>query len=477
MTLLWTTEDIVDATGARPFGNMPEGVTGISIDSRTLLPGEAFFAIKGERFDGHDFATFAMAAGAGLLVVSEDKLPAMGRLAVPKLVVPDVLAALQNLAAAARKRSRAKVIAVTGSAGKTTTKEMLRHALSGLGTVHAAERSFNNHWGVPLTLARLPAECDFAIVEIGMNHPGEIEPLAKLVQPHVAAITLVAGAHLGHFRSLDEIARAKGEIFSGVVQGGHALINRDDKRARLLSKMAGDAGIKNVWGFGENARAPFRLAHYEAQGERSAVTLKITGQELVGRIGAPGKHMAQNALVAVAAGYLAGADAERLLAALADFSAGEGRGLRHRLQHGEGSFTLIDESYNANPASMKVALQLLDSTPVTGQGRRIAVLGDMLELGEHSERLHTALCDIIAGTKTEVLLLAGSEMMALAKNPPPNMQVEHRASAEELEPLLLKTVQPGDAVVVKSSKSVGFSRLVETLVKNFPAVVDEPIRS
>lgn len=476
MTLLWEMGALVEATGGRPFGTMPQGVTGISIDSRTLKPGEAFFAIKGERFDGHDFATAAMAAGASILVVSEGKLPALGRLAIPKLVVPDVLGALRGLAAGARRRTRAKVIAVTGSAGKTTTKEMLRHALSSVGTVHAAEQSFNNHWGVPLTLARLPADCDFAVFEIGMNHAGEIEPLARLVEPHVAAITLVAGAHLGHFNSLDEIAQAKGEIFAGVVRGGHALINRDDQRARLLSRMAAEAGIKNIWGFGEHARAQFRLVQYDPQGDWSALNLKIAGQDLVGRVTVPGRHMAQNALVAVAAGYLAGADPEKLLTALGDFSAGPGRGRRHRLRHGEGVFTLIDESYNANPASMKAALQLLDAAPVTGEGRRIAVLGDMLELGEHSARLHTALADIIAGTKTDVLLLAGAEMKALADRPPPNLRVEHRASAEELEPLLLETVQPGDAVVVKSSKATGFSRLVEALLRHFPAV-DEPARS
>src|SRR5690606_37344591 len=192
-----------------------------------------------------------------------------------KLVVPDVLRALEKLAVAARARSRAKVIAVTGSAGKTTTKEMLRHVLSSVGKVHAADRSFNNHLGVPLTLARLPADSEYSVFEIGMNHAGEIEPLAKLVKPHIAAVTLVAAAHLGHFKSLDEIAAAKGEIFSGVVRGGHALINRDDQRWRMLSKMAGNASIKNIWGFGENARAQYRLTAYEPQEDGSAITVKL----------------------------------------------------------------------------------------------------------------------------------------------------------------------------------------------------------
>ena len=477
MTLLWTSEDLVAAVGGRPFGTLPDGVTGISIDSRTLQRGEAFFAIKGDRFDGHDFATFAMAAGAGLLVISEDKLPALGRLTVPKVVVPDVLKALRDLAAAARARSRGKVIAVTGSAGKTTTKEMLRHALSSVGTVHAASRSFNNHWGVPLSLARLPADADYAIFEIGMNHAGEIEPLTQLVKPHIAIITLIAAAHLGHFKSLDEIAEAKGEIFSGVVPGGHAIINRDDQRFKLLADMAAEVGIKNVWGFGENVRSHFRLSQYEPQGDHSTVTIKVAGQELVGRIGAPGRHMVQNALAVIGAGYLAGADVSKLLVTLGDFSAEAGRGKLHRLAIGEGTFTLIDESYNANPASMKAALQVLDHAPVAQEGRRIAVLGDMLELGIHSEKLHAALGDIIAGTRTDVLLLAGTEMKALADNPPAGRLVEYRPTVEELQPLLFETLRPGDTVMVKSSNGIGLSRLVDALLKNYPAAVDEPDRA
>ncbi|WEX11346.1 UDP-N-acetylmuramoylalanyl-D-glutamyl-2,6-diaminopimelate--D-alanyl-D-alanine ligase [Chelativorans sp. AA-79] len=477
MTLLWTSSDLVAALGGRHFGTLPEGVTGISIDTRTLKRGEAFFAIKGDRFDGHDFATAAMAAGAGLLVISEDKLPALGRLTVPKVVVPDVLEALGSLAAAARARSGAKVIAVTGSAGKTTTKEMLRHALSSVGRVHAADRSFNNHWGVPLSLARLPADADYAVFEIGMNHPGEIEPLTQIVKPHVAIVTMIAAAHLGAFKSLDEIAEAKGEIFAGVVRGGHAIINRDDQRFKLLSNMATEAGVKNIWGFGENVRAHFRLAQYEPQDDHSAVTIKIAGQELVGRIGAPGRHMVQNALAVIGAGYLAGADVSKLLLALGDFSVEAGRGKRHRLGVGGGSFTFIDESYNANPASMKAALQLLDSSPVTGEGRRIAVLGDMLELGVHSAKLHEALADIVAATKTDLLFLAGAEMKALADNPPAELPVEYRESVGELQPLLLDAVRPGDTIMIKASKGIGFSKLVDAFLQTFPAAADQPTQA
>lgn len=473
MTLLWDSMALVEATGGRPIGNLPDGVTGISIDTRTMKPGEAFFAVKGERFDGHNFTTAAMAAGAGLVVVSEAKLPALGRLAIPKVVVPDVRQALEGLAAAARNRTRARVIAVTGSAGKTTTKDMLRHMLASVGSVHAADRSFNNHWGVPLTLARMPADCDYAVFEIGMNHAGEIEPLSKLVRPHVAMITMIAAAHLGAFKSLDDIAHAKAEIFAGVVRDGNVLLNRDDQRWKLLSKIAADAGIENVWSFGENARSQFRLVKWEPQETGSTVTFKIAGQELVGRIGAPGRHMVQNALAAVGAGYLAGADPARLLLALGEFSAGAGRGLRHILRHGDATFTLIDESYNANPASMRAAMQLLAATPVSGEGRRIAVLGDMLELGQHSAKLHAALADLVAASGIDILLLGGSEMKVLADNPPAGPQVEYREDAEGLKPLLLRMVGPGDAVMIKSSKGIGFSTLVEALLERFPAAATE----
>ncbi|MHC2792387.1 UDP-N-acetylmuramyl pentapeptide synthase [Mesorhizobium jarvisii] len=220
MSMLWTSEALVAAMDGRPLGPMPEGISGISIDSRSLQPGDAFFAIKGEAMDGHDFATAAIKAGAGVLVVAEGKLPSLGRLTAPIIVVEDVLVALEKLGVAARARSQAKIIAVTGSAGKTTTKEALRHVLSAVGKVHASAQSFNNHWGVPLTLARMPDDCDYAVFEIGMNHPDEIRPLVKMVRPHVAIVTIIAAAHLGFFRNLDEIAKAKAEIFEGLEPEG-----------------------------------------------------------------------------------------------------------------------------------------------------------------------------------------------------------------------------------------------------------------
>ena len=468
MNLLWTSEALVSAMEGRPLGPLPEGVSGISIDTRTLQPGDAFFAIKGEAMDGHDFATAAMKAGAGLLVVAEAKLPALGRLSSPMIVVPDVLEALEKLGVAARARSDARIVAVTGSVGKTSTKEALRCGLSAVGKVHASPMSFNNHWGVPLTLARMPADCDYAVFEIGMNHENEIRPLVKMVRPHVAIVTSIAPAHLGHFSSLDDIARAKAEIFEGVEPGGAALVNRDDPRFKLLDQLAREAGVENVWGYGENANSQVRLTNFVLHASHSILTANVGGQEVAAKIGAPGRHIVQNALALLGAAQLVGADVTRAALALADLVPDRGRGRRHTLRNPKGTFILIDESYNANPASMQAAMALLEATPVAPGSRRIAVLGDMLELGEHSARLHTALAELITETSTDLVFLAGPEMKALAEILPSDFHAEHRATGDELKPVLMQAIQPGDVVMVKSSKSIGFSKLVDALLERFP---------
>ncbi|RWC78656.1 MAG: UDP-N-acetylmuramoylalanyl-D-glutamyl-2,6-diaminopimelate--D-alanyl-D-alanine ligase [Mesorhizobium sp.] len=482
MSLLWTSEALVAATDGRPLGPMPEGISGISIDSRSLQAGDAFFAIKGETMDGHDFVTAAIKAGAGVLVVAEGKLPSLGRLTAPIIVVEDVLVALEKLGVASRARSQAKIIAVTGSAGKTTTKEALRHVLSAVGKVHASAQSFNNHWGVPLTLARMPDDCDYAVFEIGMNHPDEIRPLVKMVRPHVAIVTMIAAAHLGFFRNLDEIARAKAEIFEGLEPEGAAVLNRDDARFKLLDKMAQAAGVEHVYGFGENARSTFKLVKCELHADHSDIAARISGHDMIARIGAPGRHMVQNVLAVLGAAHLVGADLDKVALALADLSAERGRGKRHVLRHpggptsGQpggpmhgGPITLIDESYNANPASMAAAMALLNATPVTGEGRRIAVLGDMLELGDHSAKLHAALADLIVGTGTRTVFLGGPEMRSLAEALPGDIRTEYRAGVEELKPVLLAALRPGDVVMIKSSKGIGFAKLVDALLGKFPA--------
>lgn len=472
MTFLWTTDEMIEAMAGRPFGAPPEGITGISIDSRTITAGEAFFAIKGDRVDGHDFASFAVANGASLLVVAEAKLPALGRVTVPMIVVEDVLAALEKLAAAARDRSSAKIIAVTGSVGKTTTKEMLRRALEPSGRVHAAVASFNNHWGVPLTLARMPADIEFGVFEIGMNHPGEIRPLVQLVRPHVAIVTTIAAAHLGNFASLEEIAAAKAEIFEGVEPGGHALLNRDNAQFGFLEKAAQEAGVENVHSFGQHAKAEFRLAEFDGAAESSTLWVSFGGETREIVIGAPGRHIAENAVAVLGAVSLVGADVDAAADAFGSLSAVKGRGERHTLKVANGSFTLIDESYNANPASMRAAIAVLAAAHPRGDGRRIAVIGDMLEMGEFSAKVHAELAGPLLAAGIEHVWLAGPEMAALRDALPESVQVEYRETTAELADFVVASVRPGDVLMVKSSLGTGFGKIVAALLDNYQAVAD-----
>ncbi|MBO0902588.1 UDP-N-acetylmuramoylalanyl-D-glutamyl-2,6-diaminopimelate--D-alanyl-D-alanine ligase [Jiella sonneratiae] len=462
---LWETRVLVEAMQARPMGSLPGGITGISIDTRTLERGDAFFAIKGERFDGHDFLSTAHRAGATLAVVAEQKLPALGRVQVPMLVVDDVLKALSRLSEAARARSKAKVVAVTGSVGKTTTKEALRHGLSAVGRVHASAASFNNHWGVPLSLARLPAETNYAVFEIGMNHPGEIRPLVKLVRPHVAIVTLIAPAHLGHFRDLDEIAEAKAEIFEGLVPDGTAIVNADDPKCGLLSDLARKAGVRNIATFGEASGADFRLIAFEATRDGARIDAEIAGEALHVSLATPGRHMAQNVLAVLGAAERIGADVSKVAAALSDWRAVKGRGARHALALSDGSAaTLIDDSYNANPASMRAALEVLGRAEAGEGGRRIAVLGDMLELGTSSGELHAGLKEAVVAAKVDVAFLAGAEMKALETVLSGEIDCRWHETNGALLDDLRSTMRGGDVVLVKASKSIGFSPLVETLL-------------
>lgn len=460
---LWTGEAMIEAMGARPIGNVPAGINGISIDTRTLQPGDAYFAIKGDRLDGHDFASAAVAAGAGVLVVAESRLPALGGITKPLLVVDDVLEAMRKLGIAARARSKAKIIAVTGSAGKTTTKDALAHVLAKSGRVHYSPASFNNHWGVPLTLARMPEATQFAVFEIGMNHAGEITPLVKMVRPHVAMVTLIAAAHLGHFKDLDDIAHAKAEIFRGLVRGGTALINRDDKRFKLLAQLAGEAGVHRIAGYGESNKADVHLLNAKYLEDCSTVTAKVFGEDVAFKVGVPGRHVVLNSLGVLGAVHLVGGDLSAALHALSDLQAPDGRGRTYQFKSGDGTFTLIDESYNANTASIAAVLQHLSDIKPKRRGRRIAVLGDMLELGMHSKKLHEGLAEPVLAAGLSRLLLGGAEMKALAdKLAGSDLHVEHFETVDDLMPVLQKTVRADDVVLVKSSNGLGFSRIVKT---------------
>ncbi|MDH4439765.1 MAG: UDP-N-acetylmuramoylalanyl-D-glutamyl-2,6-diaminopimelate--D-alanyl-D-alanine ligase [Rhizobium sp.] len=472
MTLLWTSRDMVVAMGGRPFGHLPDGITGISIDSRTITPGEAFFAIKGDRVDGHDYASIAIANGASLLVVSESKLPALGRLTIPMIVVEDVLVGLEKLGIAARDRTPATVIAVTGSVGKTTTKEMLRVTLEPSGNVHASVASFNNHWGVPLTLARMPMDTRYGVFELGMNHPGEIGPLARMVRPDVAIITTIAPAHLGNFSSVEEIADAKAEIFEGVVNGGDVVLNRDNAYFDRLEQAAQAAGLENVHSFGQHAKAEFRLAEFDGAAEVSTVWVSFHGETREVTIGAPGRHLAENAMAVLAAVSLVGADIDAAIDALANLTAVKGRGARHKLSIAGGSLTLIDESYNANPASMRAAISVLASSQPQYDGRRIAVLGDMLEMGEFSPSVHAELAGPLLAAGIEHVWLAGAEMVALRDALPETVSVVYLETTAELANFVTADVRAGDVVMVKSSLGIGFGKIVSALLDKYPAFPD-----
>jgi UDP-N-acetylmuramoyl-tripeptide--D-alanyl-D-alanine ligase len=469
---LWTLEALAAATAGRVVGSPAPALTGISIDTRTIAPGEAFFAIKGDVHDGHAFVEKALAAGAALAVVSEAKLadlPPDGRY----VAVDDVLDALVRLGIAARARSRARIVAVTGSVGKTSTKEALRLVLSRQGKTHASVASFNNHWGVPLTLARMPADADYAVFEIGMNHAGEITPLTRMVRPHVAVVTTVAAVHLEFFASVDDIGRAKAEIFLGLEPGGAAVVNGDIAQTPILVEAARKVGARVVR-FGESAGEEVRLVTLVPGEEGSTVRAEVLGHPLMFKIGAPGRHMAVNALAVLAAATLLGADLARAAMALAEVAPPKGRGARMTIRVGSGEATLIDESYNANPASMRAALDLLGQASVGLRGRRLAVLGDMLELGDTAPALHADLAAAVIAANVDKVLCCGPLMRSLWQALPTDLRGAYAENSRALEPLLLAEVGPGDAVMIKGSLGSRMGPLVEALKSRYASAPASP---
>jgi UDP-N-acetylmuramoyl-tripeptide--D-alanyl-D-alanine ligase len=464
---LWTYDGFVAATGGRPLGAQPDAIAGISIDSRTILPGEAFFAIRGEKFDGHDFVAIALARGAATAVVSGARLAGLGRTKGSLTVVGDVLEALRGLARAARARSAARIAAITGSVGKTGTKEMLAAALAADVPVHYSPASFNNHWGVPLSLARVAPAARYGVFEIGMNHPGEIEPLARMVRPHVAIITAVEPVHLEYFEDVEAIARAKAEIFSGVEAGGAAIINRDNRHFALLAELARAAGIERIIGFGEHAEAEARLEACELKEQCSCVSARILDEAVAYKLGAPGRHIVQNSLAVLAAVAVLGGDLAKGALALAAMPASKGRGERHCLVLAGGEATLIDESYNANPASMRAAIALLGQARPGRHGRRIAVLGDMRELGEGAAAMHADLAAALTQAGIDSVFVAGPLMAALWEALPERLRGGYGETAGELEPMVFEAIGPGDVIMVKGSNASRMGPLVDAIKARF----------
>jgi UDP-N-acetylmuramoyl-tripeptide--D-alanyl-D-alanine ligase len=454
------------AMKAERAGNLPRDVPGLSIDTRTIKPGEAFFAIQGENRDGHEFVEAALQAGAGLAVVARRKMAAMPQ-GAPLLIADDALAGLNDLAKASRARSQAKIVAVTGSVGKTGTKEALRLVLGRQGETHASAASYNNHWGVPLSLALMPQSAKFGVFEIGMNHAGEITPLTKLVRPHVAIVTTIAPVHLEFFGTLAAIADAKAEIFLGVEPGGTAVLNADNPQFAHLKRAAQVAGVKHIVAFGESGGADAHLAKVSLQAETSTVQASILGRDVTYKLGAPGRHVVENSLAVLAAAQLLGADLALAALALADLKAPAGRGERVTLELPGGAVLLIDESYNANPVSMRAALALLGQVPMKGMGRRIAVLGDMLELGPEGAALHADLADAVTGNAVDLVFCSGPLMKSLWDALPSGRRGGYADTSAALEPEILGAIAANDAVMIKGSLGSRMSPIVKALRRRY----------
>lgn len=466
--MLWTSDEAVAATGGRTTA--PWAAGGVSIDTRTLQPGDLFVALKDVR-DGHDFVGQALEKGAAAALVS--RVPDGLSSGAPLLVVPDVLKALEDLGRAARARGKARVVGVTGSVGKTSTKEMLRVVLGGQGRVHAAEASYNNHWGVPLTLARLPREADFAVIEIGMNHPGEIAPLSRMARPDVVVVTTVAPAHLEAFDSIEGIAHEKAAIIDGLQPGGVAVLNADIATSPLLQAKAHEAHARTVT-FGAAEGADYRMVSVQIGDDSTVVRATRQGQPVLYKVMSPGRHFAANGLAVLAVADALGLDPVISATDLGRWQPPAGRGVRERIVLDlveETGFELIDDAFNANPASMAASLEVLvNARPQDGigsraKGRRIAILGDMLELGPTEAALHAAIAETPGLAAIDLIHCVGPRMKALHAALPRGQRGDWVATAAELLPRARHLIDAGDIILVKGSKGIKVSLMVDALRK------------
>ncbi len=460
MTPLWTAAEAADATGGRATRDWTAG--GVSIDSRTVGPGDLFVALAGPNFDGHDFVADALAKGAAAALVA--RVPLGVAEGAPLLLVGDTMTALEALGRASRRRSAAQIIGVTGSVGKTGTKEALQRALERQGASFASAGSLNNQWGVPLSLARMPRETQWGVFEMGMNHPGEIEALSRLVRPDVALITTIEPAHLGHFPSLEAIADAKAEIFAGMEARGAAVLNRDNVYFPRLAAAARAHGITRILDFGTHPDATVRLIDSHLYATASAVTASVMGEIVDYCIAVPGQHWVMNSLAVLGAVKAARGDVGAAAAAMSSLQPLDGRGRRHKIAAGGGTAELIDESYNASPASMRAALAVLGAM-IPGKGaRRIAVLGDMLELGDDAPRLHADLARPITAGGVALVFTVGPNMRALYDALPKRLRGGHAASSAEMAEIIARRVRSGDIVTVKGSYGSRMAEVVKRLL-------------
>ena len=454
---LWSSTDVETATGGCATTNW--FATGISIDTRTIQVGELFVALKDQR-DGHDFVATALANGASAALVS--RVPDGVDKNAPLLIVPNVLAALQDMAQFARARTKAVVIGVTGSVGKTSTKEMLKTILSMSGKVHVAEKSFNNHWGVPLTLARMPMDVDFAVIEIGMNNPGEIRPLAKLANLDVAIVLNVSAVHLKSFKNVHEIAYAKSEIFENLSSKATAIVNNDFPSTSVMMEIIKEVDAKVIT-FGHAINSDYRLIETKRQNEKTISHVMINGVNTTFNFHAEGNHFAMNALAAIAAAQVAGASLSKTIQALSDWKAPVGRGERQLIKFSSGCIELIDESYNANPASMAAALEVLANSETLGS--KIAVLGEMGELGSEELSYHVKLASLDVITHINIFHLVGPMMQSMYEALPIEKRGLWVETTDELVLQIRSLLSVNDIVMVKGSNYTQFSKIVEAIKK------------
>ena len=458
---LWDAQEAAAATGGQARGNWQ--AQGVSIDTRSLQPGDLFVALKVAR-DGHDFVAQALDKGAAAAMVTHvpDGVPD----AAPLLIVPDVQKALEALGRAGRARSKARIVAVTGSVGKTSTKEMLARMLGDQGRTHASVDSYNNQWGVPLTLARMPADCEFGVIEIGMNHPGEIAPLARQARPHVALITTIAPAHLEAFDTVADIAVEKATIMEGLEPGGIAVLNNDVDQAAILVAKALDLKIRDI-GFGEHGY-DYVLNDVQVSADTTVVQASVNEKPLLFKLATPGRHFAMNALGALAACEALGADLALAVISLGRWTPYKGRGARELVRLdpvvSEQHIDLIDDSYNANPASMSAALDVLAAVEVQ-KGRRIAFLGDMKELGPQQATLHRALGDLAAMQEIDLVHCIGPQMRVLHEALPGHRRGDWTQTSAEMARGMGARLRSGDVVLVKGSLSMKLALIVDAIRK------------
>lgn len=459
MSAAWTAAEVAAATRGKAEGDWV--ASGVSIDTRTLAPGDLFVALTGPHRDAHAFVAAALDNGAAAAIV--DRVPQGMAERAALVLVDDTQLALERLGSAGRARSRARVAGITGSVGKTGSKEALRHVLARQAPTHASAASHNNQWGVPLSLARLPEAATYAVFEIGMNHAGEIRALTAQVRPHVALITAIAPAHLEFFSSIEAIADAKSEIFESLEPGGVAVLNRDSEHFARMAQHARRAGVARIVGFGRHAEADWRLDDLRLFPECSEIVLHHGTSRLAYRLGVAGEHVAMNSLGVLAVADALGADIVHAARSLADLRPPAGRGQRCRLAVPGGDALLIDESYNANPASMRAALAVLGQAP----GRRLAVLGDMLELGEQARPLHAALAQSVESARVDLVFTCGPNMARLHNALPASRRGAHATDSAALAPAVVEALRPGDVLLVKGSLGSRMAHIVEALTEGF----------